>query len=564
MSSASPRLSVLLLADDTRAHANTILEHIDALTHLSRHDVVIFNPRGLKGSVALDLDEFDAVAIHYSLVTIHDGYLAPAFRAKLRRFDGLKVQMIQDDYRCVEEFREMIRELGITVLFTLVPDREIERVWPSAMLPGVEKIHTLAGYVSLDAGRQPVPPLADRPFDIVYRGRALPYWIGRLGQEKAWIAQGVAERAERYGLRCDVDWREGARIYGRSWTEFMSSGRATLGSESGASITDFDGSIERRVRAYQLQHPDAGYDDVHRDVLAPYEGNVMMNVISPRVFEAIALRTALVLFPGEYASVLEPERHYILLAKDFSNFDEVVDRLRDTAALERMADIAFDEVIGSGRYSVRRFVERFDRALDEHGAPRVRRHRQVRYRAARLEREPRVRAERTVGRSRRVGGELLSGGVKVALALGLVARVPALRRLLGLYVSDVVVRRSVVAAPIPVLEDLLKLALLQRLRTGTPPLRVAVSNGEAGDELIVRSLPPDGTAADSEPQSRCEGPRRVIWDHSAVGSSIRWPLPLSASVTVAIGDQAGATVHEFVTLPALAVRFPRATADALR
>ena len=112
MSSASSPLSVLLLADDDSAHANTILEHIDALTTLSRHEVVTYNPRALRGSVALDLDEFDASSIHYSLVTINDGYLAPSFRAKLRRFDGLKVQMIQDDYRWVQEFWAMIRELG--------------------------------------------------------------------------------------------------------------------------------------------------------------------------------------------------------------------------------------------------------------------------------------------------------------------------------------------------------------------------------------------------------------------------------------------------------------------
>ena len=112
MSRASSPLSVLLLADDDAAHANTILEHIDALTTLSRHHVVTFNPRGTSGSVALDLDEFDVVVMHYSLVTINDGYLAPSFRAKLRRFGGLKVQMIQDDYRWVHEFWAMIRELG--------------------------------------------------------------------------------------------------------------------------------------------------------------------------------------------------------------------------------------------------------------------------------------------------------------------------------------------------------------------------------------------------------------------------------------------------------------------
>ena len=152
MGSVSPRLSVLLLADDDRLHANTVLEHIEALTRLSRHDVVVYNPRALKTSFALDLDEFDVVVIHYSLISIADPYLAPPFREKLRRFDGLKVQIIQDDYRWVNDFRAMIRELGITVLFTLVPERAIEQVWPASELPGVERITTLAGYVPLHAG----------------------------------------------------------------------------------------------------------------------------------------------------------------------------------------------------------------------------------------------------------------------------------------------------------------------------------------------------------------------------------------------------------------------------
>ena len=67
----------------------------------------------------------------------------------------------------------------------------------------------------------------------------------------------------------------------------------------------------------------------------------------------------------------------------------------------------------------------------------------------------------------------------MALALGLVARVPALRRLLGLYVSDLVVRRSAVASPLAVLEDLLKLALLQRLRAGNRSRRCGSSSAAA-------------------------------------------------------------------------------------
>ncbi len=89
-------------------------------------------------------------------------------------FRGLKIQFLQDDYRQVDQMTDMIRRLGIDVLFTLVPEREIERVWPAERLPGVEKITTLAGYVSESAREYRSPPIHGRPIDVGYRGRELP------------------------------------------------------------------------------------------------------------------------------------------------------------------------------------------------------------------------------------------------------------------------------------------------------------------------------------------------------------------------------------------------------
>jgi len=80
------RLSILLLCDDDKSHASTILDHISAFSEFSKHDVYIFNPRNLRGSLFLSLSEFDVVIIHYSLVIILDQYLAPNFRKKLRHF----------------------------------------------------------------------------------------------------------------------------------------------------------------------------------------------------------------------------------------------------------------------------------------------------------------------------------------------------------------------------------------------------------------------------------------------------------------------------------------------
>ena len=64
----SGQARILLLCDDRRGHANTVLDHIDAFTRFSRHHVRTFNPKSLKRSTALDLDAFDVIVIHYSVV----------------------------------------------------------------------------------------------------------------------------------------------------------------------------------------------------------------------------------------------------------------------------------------------------------------------------------------------------------------------------------------------------------------------------------------------------------------------------------------------------------------
>jgi hypothetical protein len=66
---------------------------------------------------------------------------------------------------------------------------------------------TPAGYVPESLVSYPALPIESRPIDIGYRGRTVPYWLGEFGQEKVLIGQGVLERAEEYGLKCNIAWR---------------------------------------------------------------------------------------------------------------------------------------------------------------------------------------------------------------------------------------------------------------------------------------------------------------------------------------------------------------------
>jgi hypothetical protein len=175
-----------------------------------------------------------------------------------------------------------------------------------------------------------------------------------------------------------------------------------LGVESGSSVFDFDGSLQRSVEEYVAAHPQSNFDEVQRRLLAPYEGRIRQNQISPRCFEAAALRTAMVLYEGEYSKILQPGRHFVPLRKDFSNFPQVLEALRDTAALQRMVDCTYEEVARNPAYSYRTFVRRFDEALDQEfdrrGFKPQHRYSPTRY-AAQLATSPAYVAHRLLSRS---------------------------------------------------------------------------------------------------------------------------------------------------------------------
>ena len=72
----SERRSILLLCDEHRSHAANLLQHVAALATLSEHDVHRFNPIDRPDACdILDLNEFDAVAIHYSVAVWSARYL---------------------------------------------------------------------------------------------------------------------------------------------------------------------------------------------------------------------------------------------------------------------------------------------------------------------------------------------------------------------------------------------------------------------------------------------------------------------------------------------------------
>jgi hypothetical protein len=283
----------------------------------------------------------------------------------------LKVAFVQDDYRFIDQTVDALRDLGIHVLFGLAPPDIIDEVYAPAKLPGVIRETVLAGYVPEHLTRRKVRPLAERTIDIGYRARKLPAWLGSHGQEKWIVADRVLCDAPRFGLNCDISTREQDRIYGERWLDFVANCKAFIGAESGSGVCDFTGEIQRRVEEHVRQDPQVSFETLRDLYFKAEDGRLMMNVISPRCFEAAALRTLMILYEGHYSGRLVPWRHYVPLEKDHSNMADVVAVLRDTNRAQSIVDTAFKEVALNPDNAFAAMVRQVDDAVERAFRPEM-------------------------------------------------------------------------------------------------------------------------------------------------------------------------------------------------
>ncbi len=354
--------NILFLADTTH-QAGAVLDHIRAVTASTEFNWHVLNPLSLKTIEKLDLQLFDAIGVHFSTKLHGYYYLSPLLKRKIRAYSGPKFIFLQDEYQKVNQTQHFLYRLGFNTLFTLVRPELFDEAYPDKRLKQLKKIYVLTGYVDDAMQSMTPPPVASRPLDASYRSRRCDYRLGTLAQEKTLIATEFVKRAEGRGLKLDVSIEESDRVYGDAWFDLLMRSKVVLGTESGASIWDRDGRITKKINQFLRKHQHASFDTVFEEVLKPYEGNLIYSAISPRVFEAAAAKTPMVMFVGDYSGVCIPNVHYIALEKDFSNIEDVFEKMKDDAYLQAMADRAYDDLIASGAYAQSKLADLVEEEL---------------------------------------------------------------------------------------------------------------------------------------------------------------------------------------------------------
>ena len=362
---------LLVAYSNSANYVSTTAEYLASFGQFSSFDVRYLHvTHGAEPVV--DLSEYDAVLNSYCARFPIEGCVSPAWRQMLTEFQGVKALAVQDEYDYTNRLHAAIRDVGFDVVFTNVPQDGLHKVYPPAAFPGVEFVTVLTGYVpdALVRRGNASRPMHERPITVGYRGRDLSPRYGQLAWDKRSIAEGMLAilraRCDPFSSNIVSDIRsgEGDRLYGNAWYEWIGSCRSNLAVETGSNAFDWDGEIADEYARRAAADPAGRVDWLpFLAWLRPYERDYDMGQISARVFEAAAMRTGLICFPGRFSGILEPDKHYLPLERDFSNVGDILSALDNIPALNRMVERTWSDLIGSRRYCYERLVETVDAAL---------------------------------------------------------------------------------------------------------------------------------------------------------------------------------------------------------
>lgn len=357
------KFNIIVFYDDYECKISTIIEHLDSFKKYSRHNIFyVIGTLDIACNSAINFA--DVIIIHYSVRLSLSQYISPQVAEQVSNFKGLKILFIQDEYENTYQAHDWIRKLGINIVFTCVPTQFIDCVYPKSKFPNVTFINNLTGYIpeiSLTT-----PPLDQRENVIVYRGRSLGYWYGSLGQEKYEIGVKMKDICKKHQIQVDIECEDTKRFNNSGdWYNFLLSGRATLATESGANIFDWDGTLKTSIQAYLQENPKVTYQEIAK-IFLKEDGAILMNQISPKIFQAIMCRTALILYEGEYSGVVLPGKHYISLRKDWKNIEEVIESLKDLSYISQMTEKAYNDIIKSGKYTYQSFIKEVEKVIDRY------------------------------------------------------------------------------------------------------------------------------------------------------------------------------------------------------
>lgn len=244
---------------------------------------------------------------------------------------------------------------------------------------------------------RPTIPQASRAVDIGVRCYSYTMVLG--DNERNAITDYFQKTKFRPRLVTDIDTNYTRRFTRDKWAWFLNACKATVSTEAGSYYLEKDDATTDKIVAYMEEHcpqeqrlynrlrngrwnriiparvrravinyfadlpvektfravrsgnaDTVSFEEIYDRFFKDYRGAVSGKVISSRHFDAIGTKTCQIMFPGRFNDILQADKHYIALNRDFSNIDDVLKRFRDLPFREKMVNQTYEYAMDCHTY----------------------------------------------------------------------------------------------------------------------------------------------------------------------------------------------------------------------
>jgi hypothetical protein len=190
-----------------------------------------------------------------------------------------------------------------------------------------------------------------RKTDIGFIGDKYTYGIGDV--ERTRVAEYFSQNGFQSDLVRDIRMGRKLRLTRKLYVDFLNSIRCTIGAESGTYYLEKTDSTQKKVEAFLSLYPKATFEAVFERFFKGYPDPVNGKAVSSRHFESIGTKTCQVLLEGYYNGILKPDVHYVCLKKDYSNIQDVIERIKDRGYVQKLVDSTYEYAAEGHTYSHR-------------------------------------------------------------------------------------------------------------------------------------------------------------------------------------------------------------------
>ncbi len=259
---------------------------------------------------------------------------------------AFKIALPQDDYLCSAILDRLMVYLKVDIVYPVCVDYW-DVLYPLYSAIGGKLRQGYTGYISekLIEKTAMTKKIWARRLDVAYRAVSLLPSHGRIGLVKAQIGKKFEEKALSSGLLMDISTDPKRIISGSSWYDFIENTKTMIGVNSGSSILDPEGKITSSVYKFIVLNPRATFEDIEAECFPNLDGLYSFTAFSPRNYECALFRTVQLLVPGAYGGFMREWEDYIPLAPDMSNFNEVLNLIKDTRYLETIGSSCRNKIL---------------------------------------------------------------------------------------------------------------------------------------------------------------------------------------------------------------------------